>query len=126
MFKIIGADGREYGPVAVAQLRAWVTEGRADAQTLAQAEGSGEWKPLSAYPEFYSLPKAPPPMVTPTGTMAYPPRANGFAIAGMILGILSNLHRQRHGHRGSGVVHRQLGAGGGSIAVRHGDQLGGV
>lgn len=89
MFKIIGTDGKEYGPVDIAQLRAWLTEGRANAQTLAQSAGATEWKPLSAYPEFSALPKTPPPLVAPPGVMAFPPRTNGFAISGMIMGILS-------------------------------------
>jgi hypothetical protein len=46
MYKIIGADGREYGPVTADQLRNWIAEGRATAQTRAQAEGSAQWKPL--------------------------------------------------------------------------------
>jgi hypothetical protein len=62
MYKIIGADGRPYGPVSVEQVREWITSRRANAQTLAQAEGSSEWKPLSAFPEFTeALAAAPPP-----------------------------------------------------------------
>ena len=52
MYKIIGADGREYGPITADQLRDWIAEGRATAQTRAQAEGSGQWKPLTEYLEF--------------------------------------------------------------------------
>jgi len=90
MFKIIGADGKEYGPVDIAQLRAWLAEGRVDARTLVQPAGNTEWKPLSAYPEFSALPRmTPPPIVPPPGVPAYPVRTNGFAIAGMIMGILS-------------------------------------
>lgn len=90
MFKIIGADGNEYGPVDIAQLRAWLAEGRVDARTLVQPAGGTEWKPLSAYPEFSTLPRiTPPPLVAPPGVVAYPVRTNGFAIAGMIMGILS-------------------------------------
>ena len=40
MFTIIGADGREYGPVAVEQVKAWVAAGRADKKTKARREGS--------------------------------------------------------------------------------------
>lgn len=68
MYKIIGADGREYGPVTQDQLRQWVTEGRANAQTKAQTEGSAEWKALGALPEFAGLfagtPPVPPPIRT--------------------------------------------------------------
>jgi hypothetical protein len=52
MYKIIGADQREYGPVGAEPLRQWIGEGRANAQTLVRAEGSNDWKPLSAFPEF--------------------------------------------------------------------------
>lgn len=52
MYKMIGADGREYGPVTAEQLRQWIVQGSADAQTRVQGEGSPDWKPLSAFPEF--------------------------------------------------------------------------
>jgi hypothetical protein len=51
MYKIIGADQREYGPVTSDQMRQWIAEGRAGANTLVSSEGR-EWKPLSTYPEF--------------------------------------------------------------------------
>jgi hypothetical protein len=51
MYKIIGADGNEYGPVSIDQVRRWIAEGRADARTKVRMEG-GEWKPLQASAEF--------------------------------------------------------------------------
>ena len=52
MYRIIGGDQKEYGPVAAEELRRWIAEGRLSGQSLVQAEGSSEWKPLSAFPEF--------------------------------------------------------------------------
>jgi uncharacterized membrane protein len=52
MFKIIGADGREYGPVSSEQLRQWAREGRANAQTRVQPEGQTDWTPLGLLAEF--------------------------------------------------------------------------
>ena len=52
MFKIIGADHKEYGPVTADQINAWILEGRANGQTLVQEPGSSEWKPLSSLTEF--------------------------------------------------------------------------
>ncbi len=73
MYKIIGADGREYGPVSAEQLRQWIREGRTNAQTKAQAEGSAEWKPISAFPEFADLMTAPPvPEPVPAGGFTPP------------------------------------------------------
>ena len=51
-YNFIGADGQKYGPVTAEQLRAWVAEGRANAQTLAQPEGSTEWKSLAQFGDF--------------------------------------------------------------------------
>jgi hypothetical protein len=55
MYKIIGADGREYGPVTTDQLKKWITEGRVTTQTRAQAEGASDWKLLGDFPEFAAM-----------------------------------------------------------------------
>jgi hypothetical protein len=60
MFKIIGADQKEYGPVSTEQLRQWVIEGRANAQTQVRKEGEADWKPLSAFAEFDDVLRAAP------------------------------------------------------------------
>ena len=86
MFKIMGGDGREYGPVSGTVIRQWVAEGRANGQTRVAAEGTGDWKNLADFPEFADLftpkpahaastPEAPPPAVAPTlpGLPAAPP-----------------------------------------------------
>ena len=66
MFRIIGGDGQEYGPVSAAQLKEWLAEGRADASTLVRREGTDGWQPLSRIPEltgvFPSYSPLPPPL----------------------------------------------------------------
>ena len=52
MYKIIGGDGNEYGPVTEADLCKWIAEGRLNAQSLAKAEGEAGFRPLSSFPEF--------------------------------------------------------------------------
>ncbi len=52
MYKIIGVDQKEYGPVTAEQLRQWISEGRVNAQTQVCLEGTQEWKPLGMFPEF--------------------------------------------------------------------------
>src|SRR5580765_806159 len=73
MFKIIGADQKEYGPVSTEQLRQWVIEGRANAQTQVRKEGEIDWKPLSAFAEFDDVLRAAPPQ--PAGMPAGTPSA---------------------------------------------------
>ena len=65
MFKIIGADGKEYGPVTVDQIKEWIRAGRANQGTMAQQAGDMGWKPLGQYAEFADLLGAKPPVVTP-------------------------------------------------------------
>jgi GYF domain 2 len=66
MYKIIGADGKEYGPVTAEQLRQWIAEGRANAQSRVLPDGATEWVVLSQLPEFASsFPISPPPLAEP-------------------------------------------------------------
>jgi len=95
MYKIRGADEKEYGPVTEEQVRQWITEHRLNAQSLAQLEGTEGWKPLGQFPELASAlaSAAPaPPGLGPIGPLSTytPPRpANGMAITGLVLGCLS-------------------------------------
>lgn len=55
MFTIIGADGKEYGPVSAEKLREWIASGRANAQTQCRREGEIAWSTLGSLPEFAGL-----------------------------------------------------------------------
>src|SRR5262245_21771997 len=66
MYKIIGADQREYGPVSADQIRLWIGEGRANGASLVQPEGRTDWVPLSSLPEFTDALGAPAPTPPPT------------------------------------------------------------
>ena len=61
MYKIIGADGKEYGPVSAEQLRQWLTEGRVNQQTRVLAEGGTDWKALGEVAEMATSTLPPPP-----------------------------------------------------------------
>ena len=55
MYKILGGDGREYGPVSAETLRQWINEGRANALTQIKPEGATAWQALSSLPELADL-----------------------------------------------------------------------
>jgi hypothetical protein len=90
VYKIIGADGKEYGPIGTDVLRQWILEGRANGQTRVLAEGATEWKAVAELPELAALvasvAAAPAPAVI---SLAPVPRNNSYAVAGLTLGILS-------------------------------------
>src|SRR5437016_4676394 len=52
MYKIIGGDQKEYGPVTADELGRWIAEGRLNGQSRVRLEGQTEWQPLSLFPEF--------------------------------------------------------------------------
>jgi TM2 domain-containing membrane protein YozV len=111
MYRIVGKDGQQYGPVTAEQLRGWIAENRANAQTLAQGEGSQEWKPLSSFPEFAGDLKPPPLSASaPTTITPPPPAADPRAsnkipagICGILLGGLG-VHKFILGYTGAGLV----------------------
>lgn len=112
MYKIIGADGREYGPVTTEQLRQWIREGRANAQTKVQPEGGTEWKVLGEIPEFaeaLGLPAGTPPPISPPAQShvgARPPGAEKKIAAGIcaiLLGCLG-IHKFILGYTGEALT----------------------
>jgi len=82
MYKVIGADGQQYGPISAEQVRRWLAEARLSAQSLIQAEGSEEWKPLGSFPEFADALRSAtlPPVLAGPG-----PKADAEALAAEIL-----------------------------------------
>lgn len=97
MYRIIGADGREYGDVTAETMRKWISEGRVNAQTRVLPEGGTEWKTLAEIPELAAMLGAPPaPMeVLPDDSYARG-QVNGPAIGLMVaavLSILANLYQ---------------------------------
>jgi len=95
MYKIIGADQKEYGPVTADEVRKWLAEGRANGQTLVQTEG-GPWKPLASYPEFAAgLPPSPPgapPMFAPSSGSGAAQAVSAPAVCLMVTAILGMLN----------------------------------
>ena len=92
MYKIIGADHVEYGPVTAGQLGEWIAQGRANAASLVLAEGAAEWKPLAAIPEFSAMlgsAATTPQIIRPN--IVRRPQTNSMAILGLIMGILAVL-----------------------------------
>ena len=70
MYKIIGGDHKQYGPISGEDVHKWIAEGRLNAQSLAQVQGDIEWKQLSAFPEFAAAfaGKSEMPNVVPVAT----------------------------------------------------------
>lgn len=99
MFNIIGADGKQYGPISADQLRQWIREGRANGQSQVQSADGGSWAPLGSLPEFataLATPAAPPPV---SGNRADKKLAAG--LCGILLGAFG-VHKFILGYNGAG------------------------
>jgi Domain of unknown function (DUF4190)/GYF domain 2 len=90
MYKIIGQDGKEYGPITAEQLRRWILENRVESRTPVFTDGARDWTFAGLLPEFAALFPGGAPQVPPTIAPPDQPRkTNGFAMTGLVCGILS-------------------------------------
>lgn len=71
MYRIIGADHQEYGPVSADTISQWIAEGRVNARTRIKPEGTEDWKAALEIPEF--APRFAPPTITPPSDAADSP-----------------------------------------------------
>ncbi len=55
MYKVKGADQKEYGPISAEQVRQWIAENRLNRFSLASDESSPGWQPLSQFREFAAV-----------------------------------------------------------------------
>ena len=107
--KIIGGDGKEYGPISSDQVQRWIREGRANALTMIHTDTSSKWVPLGRCPEFTSLlggSSAVNPNINLPMARAHHPNAKSKVAAG-ILGIMIpglGIHRFYLGYTGIGIA----------------------
>ncbi len=88
MYKIIGSDDKEYGPVSLEQLRQWIAQGRVNARTRVQTVGATEWKTAAEFPELgLAAVAGASPSQFPVIQSSEP--QNGLAITSFVLGLLS-------------------------------------
>lgn len=124
MYKVIGSDGKEYGPVSAQQLREWIAQGRVNAETKVLVEGTTSWRPLSDFSEFM-VGAVPSPVA---GTASLPPAAASLLsaanevsgpatglMATAIIGFLSQLASLIMHFAGWGGQMMQMPGGGSSV-----------
>jgi hypothetical protein len=91
MYKILGGDGKEYGPVSVETLRQWITEGRANARTQVLPEGSTNWIALGQLNEFaneFGATAAPAPIPERLPNSFGASRAPAEMVSGPAVGLI--------------------------------------
>lgn len=84
MYKVIGVDGKEYGPISLDQLRQWLAQARVNGDTKVRAEDTADWQLLKTLPALADFFAQPPPIMTASGS---PAKTSGWAITSLVLGI---------------------------------------
>jgi hypothetical protein len=94
MYKVMGADGKEYGPISLEQFSQWAAEGRVSPQTRVQPVGATDWTAAAGIPELQAIfaRLGPAPTVVLTSPISPPASGEtqkGLAVTSLVLGILS-------------------------------------
>jgi hypothetical protein len=90
MYRIIGADGKTYGPVNLQQLRQWLAQGRVESRTPVFVDGAADWSFLGLLPELAGdFAGTPPPIGAVKPVAAAPRGTNSLATAGLVCGLLA-------------------------------------
>jgi hypothetical protein len=96
-YKVLGADGQEYGPVDADALRQWIVQRRAVRATKVKGDDDREWRPLRSFAEFADALATvqQSSMAGEPASGAQPPKGaaktSRLAIASLICGILGFL-----------------------------------
>lgn len=109
-YRIIGGDGKEYGPKSEQDVRDWISQGRLNSQSQIRLEGSDDWMAIGQLAEFQAdlnpgapPPDSPAPGYQPGSAPQYPPQQaayythahlqqrpnNTMAVVGLVMGIAS-------------------------------------
>jgi hypothetical protein len=102
MYKILGADGKEYGPLSAEQVKKWIAENRVEPKTPVFPEDARDWVFLMSLPEFadaFAPPPAPVVVAPPVLAGKEPPKSgwlikiipykNPQALAAYYLGVFA-------------------------------------
>ncbi|MGD0251093.1 MAG: GYF domain-containing protein [Verrucomicrobiota bacterium] len=100
MYKVLGSDGNEYGPVSAEQVKKWIVENRVEKKTPVIPEGGVDWVFLGSLPEFaaaFMTPSSGPPPIPPSagasksaaGFNKVIPYKNARALVAYYLGVFS-------------------------------------
>jgi hypothetical protein len=87
---VIGADGKEYGPTTVDQIRTWTQEGRVTPQTMLKSFATGQTIPASSVNGLFptTAPPAAPVFAPPPGQRPQASYAANDDSPGVLVGVI--------------------------------------
>lgn len=101
-YKILGSDGKEYGPVPPEQINQWIAQSRLEKKSPVRPDGAKDWVFLGDLPEFAAafapplITRTTPPPLTPvaapdSGLNKVIPYKNVAALMAYYFGVFSVL-----------------------------------
>lgn len=93
-YKIIGGDGREYGPIPLEELKHWIRDGRVAPATQVWRSESDAWSAAQEVPEVgteWRVPSVPQITANPSSRASLWPRIGAILIDLVILEILARI-----------------------------------
>ena len=69
-YKVRGADGSEYGPATLAELKSWLREGRVQPQSEILRSDQNTWATAASFPELSSAAEPAPAVIAPVAAGA--------------------------------------------------------
>jgi hypothetical protein len=90
-YRMVGSDGKVYGPVPLDELQRWIHEGRVGPDTSIHRNDSAAWQPASSFPELglAPTPTAPQPQTAIAPQTPGLPAASHPALAALALQVKS-------------------------------------
>ncbi len=89
-YRIIGNDGKTYGPTSAEQIHAWIAQGRIESRTPIFADGASDWTFVGLLPEFAgNFGTAPQTISPPKSATSQSLKTNTCALWSLICGIIS-------------------------------------
>lgn len=87
-YRIVGNDGKIYGPVSAEQIREWIAQRRVESRTPIFVAGATDWSFVGMLPEFAANFNTTPPPVAPPKTAAAQ-NHNTLAMWSLVCGALA-------------------------------------
>jgi hypothetical protein len=90
-YRIIGNDGKTYGPAGAETIREWIAQGRVESRTPVYVDGAADWTFAGLLPEFAAAfnpasAAVPPPIAADRGGLK---KNNAFATWSLVCGCLA-------------------------------------
>jgi hypothetical protein len=96
-YRVLGSDGKEYGPVTQPQLQSWINDGRLLPESQVSRSDDGPWRQAAQFVELHWSGQAAPATAAAASTPAAAPTTATVPVQGEMAGALERQTRSGAG-----------------------------